>query len=724
MATLILTVVGGALGGPIGAALGSIAGQAFDREILFKPKGRQGPRLTELAVQTSSYGTPIPRLYGSMRVAGTVIWSTDLIESTARTSNGKGQPGTTNFTYAASFAVLLSARPITGVGRIWADGKLLRGAGGDFKVSTGFRVHLGDESQAPDPLIAAAEGAGMAPAHRGSAYVVFDMLQLADYGNRIPSLTFEVIADGEPVTLGAIAEDIGRGLIDGSAATMRVTGFSAYGDSARGVLETVATAGGAWFSPRGAGLAMRGSSDSGDAVRQISDSGAAAQAGRGSRRRWAVDPLAKVPQTITIAHYDPARDYQTGLQRARRPGAGNRSDRIELPAAIDADAAKAIAERSLARAEAARERREIALEWSAIRIVPGDIVTIAGVSGTWRVARWALEAMVVMLELIRLDHAASVPLSASAGRALLSEDRVHGPTVLHVFELPGLDDRIVDTPRLLVAAAGTSDGWRRAALLISTDNGARWMPGGSTAPAATIGTLATPVTSRPATLRDLSTVIDIDLAHGGMALESADDRALDTGANLALLGNELIQFGRAEQISETRWRLSRLLRGRRGTEAAAGSQTIGDRFVVIVPDELATIDSPVAAIGSPVRVMASGIGDVSGPVEAVIIPTGVSVRPPSPVHVRAQSIGGSLSIDWVRRSRAGWRWIDGADAPLIEESEAYSVTVARPTGVQLRTESTLPTAVIEDDGSFNGAMISITQRGSFGESPAATLILA
>lgn len=73
MATLILTTVGGLVGGPIGAALGGMLGNAVDRTLL-KPKGRQGPRLTELTVQVSSYGQSIPRLYGTMRVAGSVVW--------------------------------------------------------------------------------------------------------------------------------------------------------------------------------------------------------------------------------------------------------------------------------------------------------------------------------------------------------------------------------------------------------------------------------------------------------------------------------------------------------------------------------------------------------------------------------------------------------------------------------------------------------------------------
>ena len=45
------------MGGPVGGAIGALLGNALDREVLFKPKGREGPRLAELRVQTSSYGT-------------------------------------------------------------------------------------------------------------------------------------------------------------------------------------------------------------------------------------------------------------------------------------------------------------------------------------------------------------------------------------------------------------------------------------------------------------------------------------------------------------------------------------------------------------------------------------------------------------------------------------------------------------------------------------------
>ncbi len=54
MATLVLTAIGTAAGGPVGAAIGGLLGNALDRRLSGGGRGREGPRLTELAVQTSS----------------------------------------------------------------------------------------------------------------------------------------------------------------------------------------------------------------------------------------------------------------------------------------------------------------------------------------------------------------------------------------------------------------------------------------------------------------------------------------------------------------------------------------------------------------------------------------------------------------------------------------------------------------------------------------------
>ena len=115
-----------------------------------------------------------------MRVAGSVVWSTDLVES-EQTTGAKGQPDVT-YSYSVSFAVALSSRPVGAIGRIWADGKLLRGAEGDFKVPATFRFYNGTETQDIDPLIGSIEGIANTPAYRGIAMAVFENLELAAGG--------------------------------------------------------------------------------------------------------------------------------------------------------------------------------------------------------------------------------------------------------------------------------------------------------------------------------------------------------------------------------------------------------------------------------------------------------------------------------------------------------------------------------------------------------------
>lgn len=225
MATLVLSTVGTLIGGPLGGALGALIGRTIDQTVLFRPSDREGPRLADLAVQSSQYGSPFAHVHGRARIAGTVIWATDLKERRIREGGGKGRPGTTRYSYSVSFAVALSARPVAGVGRIWAEGNLLRGQDGVFTNETGFRLHLGHGDQPPDPLIAAAEGAGLCPAYRGLVYAVFEDMALEDFGNRIPSLTFEVLGDEAEIALGPL---VGRlsGALASPDGDFAVTGWS------------------------------------------------------------------------------------------------------------------------------------------------------------------------------------------------------------------------------------------------------------------------------------------------------------------------------------------------------------------------------------------------------------------------------------------------------------------------------------------------------------------
>ena len=206
MATLVLSSAGSALGSALlpsglsflgmsvsgaalGSALGSLAGSIADAHLFGTASNVEGPRLGDLHVMASSEGAPIPKLYGRARIGGQVIWATDYVERAHRRSAGGGKGGgssatVTEYRYSVSFAVALCEGEVTRIGRVWADGKPLSLA------NLTWRLHRGSEDQMPDPLIEALTGE--APAYRGTAYIVFEDLNVTPFGNRIPQLSFEV----------------------------------------------------------------------------------------------------------------------------------------------------------------------------------------------------------------------------------------------------------------------------------------------------------------------------------------------------------------------------------------------------------------------------------------------------------------------------------------------------------------------------------------------------
>lgn len=179
--------VGIAIAGMVGGFLGGLVDNAI------MGKNRNPTSKEDLTVQISSYGAPIPRVYGMGRLAGNVIWARDIDKRKAG-GGGKGFGGGAqgdSYEYYGTFAIAICAGPISAIKRVWADSKLLT-ADTLNTSSDNYNYYLGTESQLPDPIIESFEGAGNVPAFRGLAYIVVQNFPLAEYGNRIPNFTFEV----------------------------------------------------------------------------------------------------------------------------------------------------------------------------------------------------------------------------------------------------------------------------------------------------------------------------------------------------------------------------------------------------------------------------------------------------------------------------------------------------------------------------------------------------
>ena len=716
MATVIFAALGTLIGGPLGGAIGALVGRQVDGAIIGGPR-QEGPRLKELAVTTSSYGTPIPRHFGRMRVAGTIVWATDLVEHRKRSGGGKGRPRVTTYSYTTSFAVALASRPIRGIGRIWADGNLLRGAAGDLKVDGTFRLHLGHRDQPRDPFIAAAEGASQCPAFRGLAYAVFEDLALGDFGNRIPALTFEVLADDGALDLAVLAD----GLVDDADLAVPLPGLAGF--SGEGALaDTLALLDPVWpmdCDAGGGALTVARERLQAEPILLAAPAIAVADGdfggGEGFTRNLS-SRRARPPESLR--YYDIERDYQPGVQRPTgRAGEGQPAS-IELPAALVAADARTLAETAARRVRWAEDT----ISWRccelAAEVAPGAVVALPGISGLWHVNEWEWRASGVELVLVRVPPASGfAPPVVDPGRASPPIDAAAGATVLTAFELPWDGAGSGDMPALYAAVASPSPRWGGAALFVDQGDGALVPLGPSGRARSVMGAAVDVLPAGSALLFDRGGSVTVELVGADMELPTATARQLAMGANRAQLGGEMIQFAAAVPLGARRWRLSNLLRGRGGSEGAIGSHLVGEPFVLL-DDTLVALDAATVGASPDALIAAIGLGDAD-PVTAAIACRGWTLRPPAPVHPRARTgPDGTLLLGWTRRARGAWAWNDGVDVPLQEQAEAYQLSYG-PIGAPLAVWeldapalAITPAMLADLAAALPGGSFRVRQRGS------------
>ena len=716
MATLVLTAVG-SLFGPLGGAIGAVIGRQIDSRIL-GPSSAKGPRLKELSVTTSSYGQAIARHYGRMRVGGSIIWATDLVERRERSGGGKGRPKVTTYSYSVSFAVALASRPVVSVGRIWADGNLLRGAAGDMKTAGQFRLHRGLRDQQPDPLILAAEGAGQCPAFRGIAYGVFEDLELGDFGNRIPALTFEVVADGGEVSLLHVVSDA----IDQADAEVPLPGLAGLTVESS-LADAVAMLEAAYpLDCDGSGETLVFRPERLQTGPIALDEPAIAVAdgdfGGNEGRRRQIRPAA-AQRPVALRYYDVDRDYQPGLQRAPGRTLPGEGAVIDLPGALSAGSARTLAE-SMARKDASARQT---LSWRTATldpaVRPGALVTVPGEAGVWRVREWEWRETGVELALQRLPAlAAATAAPSDPGRTNPPADLTPAPTLLTAFELPWDGFGAGDTPAIFAAVSSSGGGWAGAALFADHGDGELVSLGPSGRARAITGITVQALPDRPAHLFDRHSEIEVDLADAAFTLPTATPRQLAQGANRALIGSEIVQFARAEPLGAGRWRLGLFLRGRAGTEHLTASHAAGEAFVLLDQTPVA-LDPALVGSAPATQIVALGRGDAEA-VASPIALRGITLRPFAPVHpCRRMLADGALDLRWTRRARGAFQWLDGIDAPLGEQSEAWQVGFGPPASPVAIWEVSEPRLTVpasqlaQFTASHPAEGFHVVQRGSF-----------
>lgn len=150
-------------------------------------------KLGELSIQTSTYNKVIPNIYGTVKLAGNVIWLSEVKEvkqeyvNTIKTGkNSKISQNNVVYYYFISVAIAICKGEVEKIEKVWADNELI-----DLN-NFSHRIYYGTSTQEPDSLIQSIEGINKTCAYKDICYIVFENFPLSNYGNRLPNFTFEV----------------------------------------------------------------------------------------------------------------------------------------------------------------------------------------------------------------------------------------------------------------------------------------------------------------------------------------------------------------------------------------------------------------------------------------------------------------------------------------------------------------------------------------------------
>jgi hypothetical protein len=531
---------------------------------------------------------------------------------------------------------------------------------------------------------------------------VFENLQLASFGNRIPFMTFEVLADGATPTVASILNDASDGRIvanEGEA----VIGFAAYGGSIARALDPLVSMFGIPLFDDGSALVTRSAAT----FVEVTELGSSADGTAPSHQRERLSSDS-APATLRLTYYDPSRDYQAGHVSASAGEPLGTDVQEDLPVVLAADQAKSIAQRIIAREWGGLERLTLRLPPRRIGLEPGTVISSLAAPGAWVIEKATIDGFVTVVEL-RRDSRPSVAVAGDGGRAVAAVDVVEAPASLAVLDIPDVTGSGARSPVVAIAASSSSIGWRRRTLKIRG-------PGLSIAAQSArrksiLGHAINVLAAGAPELIDEINAVDVQLIDSDQWLTSCEDVALSNGANQAVLGSEIVQFGVATALGNGRFRLSRLLRGRAGTEWAKSSPAVNETFCMLDADRLALVEVPVAARGATLTVKddRGSSGQSRFNAEAL--------RPFAPAFLKAaMGPAGVLEISWIRRSRSGLAWLDDVDVPLAESAEQYRVVITGTGGVAEFTTSLQALTVAGDALSPLGsgsADISVTQTGDF-----------
>lgn len=379
------------------------------------------------------------------------------------------------------------------------------------------------------------------------------------------------------------------------------------------------------------------------------------QANYTAKRMQGID----LPRSITLSYISEAINYNTYTQQATLESYTAGSDiRIDVPFVLTDLQAKGIAEKILVNAHIEAQEISFTTDYFNVDLEPGDVITIpldSGVTMDIRI-RTITETNDGILEVhgCRADYNSSTyvvssvlatPTPSQSSQSVVAV----GYSQSLFIEVPNLNAEDT-TPRLYAAVHGyNNQDWKGANIYQSIDGGGSYEYVMTATGIPTIGQVSgtPPIISRYQ-VWDTTSTITVVLKQG--TLTTATDLAVLNGTNWCMIGQELIGFVNATLVATNTYQLSRLLRGRQGTEPLISTHEANELFVLI-DDQLTVIPYSVNDLGKTTKYKTVSIGsDISKVTADDVQETALNLRPWRVANPKAvKQTNGDWLITWTER---------------------------------------------------------------------------
>lgn len=582
--------------------------------LLFKQKGNDGPRLDDLRVQTATEGSPYQYIIGTLRSGGTLIWASDLLES-SNTAGGGKKPKQTSYKYSVDIAISFGAgvRRIT---QVWANGKKIYdlNIGGAPKYDvryTDIRIYSGANDQPVSPLIEGHKGSGNVSAYRGTCYVTIEGLQLADFGQAIPqfqALVEQDITDGPGVLLTDGIDTVFQ-LAGWDSAWYDLSGIDPtkvlHGMTIAGVFDLSKALEPLLLAYR---LVMRETAGVIEIMeRDAVDTLAITEDEMGTHTQQPV-PAYKVtdkankelPTGIDIRFLDPTHAYDQGMKAERSPVfISNNITSVDLPIAMQPHEARTLAMVMLHSGFVEAQTIETTFGPRMMILQEQDLLTRT-IGARTRTLR-ATEVTRGWNSMVEVSGYFEQPNSQTGNLIDYDPGDDQPPPLdytvpyLHVLDIGPVSADTVGTPGVLIGASrpGGADKFRSVTVYGSPD-GTTYEEAVTCNTEAIMGNCDSILGDQPAwagatpepqprysTARDDVSTLTVTLWSSAQKLATVTDTQCINGRNWMLVGDEIIGFVEVTPLGGGSYALSKLYRGLLNTQHACATHGASEIFCVL-----------------------------------------------------------------------------------------------------------------------------------------------